>query len=450
MKVPESVIVAVIACQLFGTAQSDTDQVLVRTTISEHRVGSLSGRWLKLDPQWGTPVRAWAGVVERGHRESLSSDLQRRVDIEIAGLVPPQSREFSDEELLARKQHLARLKIHHFDRVLVEVISLGQQQTVRLWLTDRDIDGDLADEQSELGPESFQLVPGFTVMLPESLTNQSDTLTLKQLASQPAIKPKSQPLSGDRSSGDMFTELLMLDEPSVRKRNLPDIVSLATAIIAAIDESADAEKLPVETQDVLIQTLYRKGRALGYMELPDVVAVQPIQDQVALNDEFEATFRRLSQLVDTTQPDYILLAIRRQRRLRNYGQALDLVGLYRKRHPNPVWFEKKRRDLLSEMEAPLSAHQASIDLWLKGAMPGKPIPVVLRTGGITREALNSVTFVSYGQEPWQPPKLHLLRQRDRSLEAVIWLQPKTTLAVDCPDLLSTTPLTFVVPSQETN
>ena len=89
MLVLRGVIAAFVGCSSFGAVQSDDEQVFVRTTISEHRVGSLSGRWLKLDPQWGTPVRAWAGFVERGDSEPLSLDLQRRVDVEKAGVVPP-------------------------------------------------------------------------------------------------------------------------------------------------------------------------------------------------------------------------------------------------------------------------------------------------------------------------------------------------------------------------
>ena len=404
----------------------------MRTTISDnHSIGSLSGRWLKLDPKWGTPVRAWAGFVEQSDGGTLDPELQQRVDVEKAGLVPLQSREFTDEELLARKKHFSRLKIHHFDRVLVEVIPRGQQQARRLWLTDRDIDGDLADEQPEPAPESFQLVRGFTTTLPDSLAQQSDGLVLKQIESLPAIKPESLPqsLPSDQSLNEMFAELLKLDAPSIRKRHLPNIVALATDIISTVDESGDAETLPVETRDILIRTLYRKGRALGYMELPDVVAEQPIQDQRTLDQEFEATFQRLSQIVDITQPDFILLAIRRQRRRRNYGLALDLVDLYRKQQPNPVWFQKKRRDLLTEMGAPLSAHQASIDLWLHGSMPKKPVPVTLRMPAVPDNPNDSITFVGYGQEPWQPMEMTFLAQSDRSLETVIWLPPGTTFAV---------------------
>lgn len=153
----------------------------------------------------------------------------------------------------------------------------------------------------------------------------------------------------DADSLHRSAELLVaLDDPSLRKDRLDEIVAAADRVIArvkATDWAAD------ERTVWMADALYRKGRALGYMELPAVLEVRPIEDPQRHEERFEATFKQLDALVDTTRPEFILLRIRRERRRGNYEEALRLLEIYRETATDSSWYEKKRRDILRESEA---------------------------------------------------------------------------------------------------
>ena len=102
-------------------------------------------------------------------------------------------------------------------------------------------------------------------------------------------------------------------------------------------------------RDVLADTLYRKGRALGYMELPDVVKKRPIADPAAHDRAFEANFSELRKWVDTTQEKYFLLHVRRERRQGRYGNALELLNRHLSAAEPNYWHFKKRRDLYESL-----------------------------------------------------------------------------------------------------
>lgn len=144
--------------------------------------------------------------------------------------------------------------------------------------------------------------------------------------------------------------LVALDDPSLRKKRLDEIVTAADRLMARVeasDLSAD------ERTAWMADALYRKGRALGYMELPEVLEVRPIDDPQRHHEQFEATFKQLDALVDTTRPEFILLRVRRERRRGEFGEALRLLEIYRETAADPTWYEKKRRDIEAEAAAAL-------------------------------------------------------------------------------------------------
>lgn len=158
-------------------------------------------------------------------------------------------------------------------------------------------------------------------------------------------------------------KLHWLDDVRFRKQRLPKVVRAADAVIRRInrrelaaklgtkgtDKSAAAEhKAATQQLKILTDALYRKGRALGYMELPDVIEKFPIKDPEAHDEAFEQAFAELGRWVDTTQTDYVLLHVRHARRKGNFGEALSQLNAQIKKSSNSYWYFKKRRDIYQE------------------------------------------------------------------------------------------------------
>ncbi|MCH7689000.1 MAG: hypothetical protein IH899_20380 [Planctomycetes bacterium] len=164
----------------------------------------------------------------------------------------------------------------------------------------------------------------------------------------------------------MLAVLHRLDHEKSRKQHLPEVVAAAEYVLAQIDteklaahygtnvnaenpEEVKLRKTMDEQKSVLVDTLYRKGRALGYMELPDVIAEHPIADPQAHDQAFEANFAELRKWVDTTDQKYFLLHVRRERRKGRYGNALKLLNKYIPTSAPNYWSMKKRRDIYEKL-----------------------------------------------------------------------------------------------------
>ncbi|MCH7990350.1 MAG: tripeptidyl peptidase II, partial [Planctomycetes bacterium] len=164
----------------------------------------------------------------------------------------------------------------------------------------------------------------------------------------------------------LLAVLHRLDQEKTRKQHLPEVVAAADNVLAQIDtkklaahygtnvnaDNPDEVKLRKtmdEQKSVLVDTLYRKGRALGYMELPDVIADHPIADPQAHDQAFEANFAELRKWVDTTDQKYFLLHVRRERRKGRYGNALKLLNKYIPTSAPNYWYIKKRRDCYEKL-----------------------------------------------------------------------------------------------------
>jgi tripeptidyl-peptidase-2 len=164
----------------------------------------------------------------------------------------------------------------------------------------------------------------------------------------------------------LLANLHQLDNVKTRKEHLPEVVAASDIVLAQIDTAelernfgtrvnpedskATAQRRRLEKQrDILVDTLYRKGRALGYMELPDVIEKHPVDDPQAHDAAFEANFTALRRWVDTTETKYGLLHIRRERRKTRYGAALKLLDRYIASSAPNYWYHKKRRDTYEQL-----------------------------------------------------------------------------------------------------
>ena len=151
-----------------------------------------------------------------------------------------------------------------------------------------------------------------------------------------------------------------LDNAEKRKTRLSAVVAAADAVIAKIDtaqieaglglrpaagdRAASKKKKDSENlKSLLVDTLYRKGRALGYMELPDVLKKSPIKDKKAHDEAFEATYEELARWDDVTSSKHFLLHIRRAARKKQYGESLKWLNKYAGGPGSNYWHLEKRR-----------------------------------------------------------------------------------------------------------
>jgi len=164
----------------------------------------------------------------------------------------------------------------------------------------------------------------------------------------------------------LVAQLHRLDQTKSRKQHLPKVVTAADAVIAQLHpkelaahfgtnvnpgdtKAVQLRKKMNDRKTILVDTLYRKGRALGYMELPDVIVKHPIEDQQAHDKAFAENFAELARWVDTTAREYVLLHIRRERRQERYGNALQLLNKYIPTSEPNYWYIKKRRDVFEKL-----------------------------------------------------------------------------------------------------
>ncbi|MFK7737774.1 MAG: hypothetical protein AB8B50_17200 [Pirellulaceae bacterium] len=146
-----------------------------------------------------------------------------------------------------------------------------------------------------------------------------------------------------------------LDQTQYRKQYADEIAEASQRLIGLL------EQVESQTRAVKVATvfcLYRRGRALAYRELPDVVAKDPISEPEKHSAALLGTYTQLISMVGEDRPEFILLQIRMLRRDHWYGRALHLLesngSLIEQK-----WFLKKRRDLLRDLGWQEAAKEAS-------------------------------------------------------------------------------------------
>lgn len=166
----------------------------------------------------------------------------------------------------------------------------------------------------------------------------------------------------------LTARLHMLDSDD-RKQHLPQIVKAADKVIAQIpqnklaryfgrkhdpktDEEKERSREMNEQRDILTDALYRKCRAIAYMDLPDEtdpnIKKSPA-DPEKREELFEKTYQQLASWVDTTEEKYALVHDRRLRRMDRQGEALELLNKLIKQEPTKLILYKKRSDIYGEL-----------------------------------------------------------------------------------------------------
>ena len=380
---------AVLCCLLFArqsTCCADESQRCVRlvpSQIEDGRVRTLTRRSLDVPSQLNIS-KAWAGLVCVSGGGPADEILRYRHAYHLRRALQQSSSVSDDlwpEEQEARRSVLRFTPPMYFDGVLLKVNDAAGHTRLR-WLIDFDFDGSLADESQHVVRPAFtdplniskesQVLQLYDSPAGLELRNENVAAAAEPPDNNVQVRSVSKSVPLPASLEKLRRELHQLDEPSQRKSHLDRVVAAADRLIAELQlhQSPDA-KLTDNLSVTLADALYRKGRALGYMELPDVVAVHPVDDPELLQQQFEECFQQLGRLVDTTKPQYILLRVRRERRRGRFGVALQLVDHYEATHPTPVWRNKKRFDLYRELGSEFFASQAAARLRLQAdEVPG--------------------------------------------------------------------------------
>ena len=151
-----------------------------------------------------------------------------------------------------------------------------------------------------------------------------------------------------------------LDTDAKRKERLTEVVAAADAVLKRIDRAKLAQALgtkpvtakeksahgkAVAERDRLADVLHRKVRALGAMELPEVVKQHPVEDPQELDRRFNDTFSELQRWVDTKDVKYVSLQVQRERRRERWGVALGLLSGAIAKDPSQRRFYEERLDL---------------------------------------------------------------------------------------------------------
>lgn len=149
-------------------------------------------------------------------------------------------------------------------------------------------------------------------------------------------------------SGDIGVRQLhlhWLDQRQYRKDYADEIAEAASRLAGLLEQVKPQTR---EIQVARVFCLYRRGRALAYRELPEVVAKKPIENPKDHEAKLLGTHAELVGLVGSGRPEFILLEIRMLRRDRWFGRALQMLETHGEQI-DKQWFLKKRRDLLKEL-----------------------------------------------------------------------------------------------------
>lgn len=172
---------------------------------------------------------------------------------------------------------------------------------------------------------------------------------------------------------DVLREELRFLDDGERKPHLPEIIEFCDEILSKIntnhlsryfgirqdpkDESARAAHQEMDSQkELLVDTLYRKARALAYMDLPakysppDSKPARKFPKTFEKRDKlFEEAYAELSKWVDPKDAKYVLVFLRRERRHSRPATALKVLNEHINNSPPKKLLYKKRADIFDEL-----------------------------------------------------------------------------------------------------
>ena len=122
------------------------------------------------------------------------------------------------------------------------------------------------------------------------------------------------------------------------------------------DEEAKAERAKLDKKlNTLTDALFRKGRALGYLDTQFREGENADSDETKkrleeIDKQFEANFAELQKWAETTDDKFVLLHIRRDNRQGHIATALKRLNEKIGRSPHDRKLQKKRIRLLGELK----------------------------------------------------------------------------------------------------
>ncbi len=151
----------------------------------------------------------------------------------------------------------------------------------------------------------------------------------------------------DNDLGVRQLHLHWLDQAQYRKLYPQEIADASAKVLALLDAVVKPDQ---EIALARIFCLYRRGRALVYRELPDVLEKKPMTEEEVAKHEAElvGVYRQLKTLVPEDRPEFVLLDIRMLRHDHWNGRALAVLEDFGSQL-NRQWYLRTRRDILRDL-----------------------------------------------------------------------------------------------------
>lgn len=154
-------------------------------------------------------------------------------------------------------------------------------------------------------------------------------------------------LQHDNDLGVRQLHLHWLDQPQYRKLYPQEIADASARVLALLDAVVKPDKKVALAR---IFCLYRRGRALVYRELPEVLEEKPLTEEEVTKHEADlvGVYRQLKTLVPEYRPEFVLVDIRMLRHDHWNGRALALLEDFGSQL-NMQWYLRMRRDILRDL-----------------------------------------------------------------------------------------------------
>ncbi|MEO8268192.1 MAG: hypothetical protein ABI557_00650 [Aureliella sp.] len=219
----------------------------------------------------------------------------------------------------------------------------GKLTDAPLWTTEADAE---PWEEPSLDPQGLAGELRERLFGTEASPTVEDTAELKRLLAE-----------HDSDLGVRQLHLHWLDQVQYRKLYSQEIAEAAAKVLALLDGVAKPDQ---KTATARVFTLYRRGRALAYRELPESLANKPMDEaELAKNEaDLVGVYYQLKKLAAEPRPEFVLLEDRMLRRDHWNGRALALLEDFGGQVALQ-WFLKKRRDILRELDWESPAKEAA-------------------------------------------------------------------------------------------
>lgn len=151
----------------------------------------------------------------------------------------------------------------------------------------------------------------------------------------------------DNDLGVRQLHLHWLDQAQYRQLYPQEIADSSAKVLALLDAVAKPDQKIALAR---VFCLYRRGRALVYRELPEVLAKKPMTKEEVEKHETElvGVYRHFKTLVPEERPEFVLLDIRMLRHDRWNGRALALMEDFGSQL-NKQFFLRTRLDILRDL-----------------------------------------------------------------------------------------------------